>query len=306
MTLPVPILKNANILNTRRIWEGRCHLAPNPVVNQVIRYALAYNANKYKLGLYAHISLSNHQHTPFHDPDGLHADFRRDFHSQVTRSINAHRGTSEAKWSPDRKSPIIIFDTEALLEYIAYTVANACRHNLVETPEQWPGVVSLIEDLAGPTRMIKKPKCFYDPLGDLPNEVPLRFVKPPELESWTDEEYRQEVSRRVEAKCQIARDSRRAKGTKPLGRQQVLAQCPTDSARTQHPKGKLNPRIACSIKTLRIALLQWLTRFRQEHRSARIAFEGGEWEVEFPFGTYLHRRRYGVNCSAVGPPAWAD
>ena len=53
---------------------------------------------------------------------------------------------------------------------------------------------------------------------------------------------------------------------------------------------------------LRMALLLWLKQFRLDHRRARLAFEAGEWSREFPFGTYLHERRYGVNCSSVGPP----
>ncbi len=61
-------------------------------------------------------------------------------------------------------------------------------------------MIAHIEDLAGPPRIIRKPKCFYDPDGTLPEVVELRFVKPPSLSGWSDEEYRQEIERRVQVK----------------------------------------------------------------------------------------------------------
>ena len=301
MTQAAPVFKNANILNTRRTLEGIFHLTPGPVVNHILEFALAYNANKYDIGIYAYCALSNHQHLPFYDPNGHNADFRRDFHSQVTRSLNRYRGTSEAKWSPDQKSPVVLYDVEALLDKIAYTIANPCRHHLVDKPEQWPGVISLVKDLGGEPKVIKKPECFYDPNGDVPDEVSLKFVKPPELSHLTIEEYRQEIARRGEAKCKAARRSRKGR---VVGAAAVLSQDPTDKAKSKKPVGKLNPRFACSQQALRIALCLWLTDFRALHRKARLAFEAGDASSEFPFGTYLHARRYQVKCSSTGPPEW--
>ena len=76
MTLPVPVFANTDILNTRRIHERRFHLSPNPAVNKIIEYALAYTAARHGILPYAHVSLSNHQHTPCHDTLGLYPEFR--------------------------------------------------------------------------------------------------------------------------------------------------------------------------------------------------------------------------------------
>ena len=303
MTLPVPILENVSVLNTRRILGGTFHLAPNPVVNQIIEFALAYNANKHGIRLYAFCALSDHLHAPHHDPDGNSVEFRRDFHSQVTRSLNAYRGTTEAKWSPNRNGPVVLYDEESILDKIAYTIANPCHHDLVDKPEHWPGAISLVKDLAARPRTIKKPACFYDPEGDVPKSVTLQFVKPPELEHMTLKQYRDEIARRVDAKCKAARKERKGR---VVGRRAVLAQDPTDSAKSEKKSGKLNPRFACKNSALRMALLAWLTWFRGVHRNARIAFEKGDYDREFPLGTYLHVRRFDVNCSNTGPPTASD
>ena len=302
MTQPVPVLSGVSLLNTRRIHEGRFHLRPDPVVNNCIEFALAYSADKYGIELYAHISLSNHHHTVFHDPYGKHPEFRREFHSLVTRSLNVHRGTSEAKWSPDHKSPVIIFDLESLLSLTDYTLSNATRHGLVDEPEEWPGVLTKIDEIGGPPRLIRKPAKFYDPCGELPDTVRLQYLKPHELSHWTLEEYRSELQRRVDATCTQARKERRAEKRAVLGRIAILSQDPFGQPAQQPDVRTRNPRVACRLAVLRVTVLQWLAWFRRQHRSCRRKFEAGETTVEFPCGTYWHVLRYGVNCSATGPP----
>ncbi|MEM7165393.1 MAG: hypothetical protein AAF581_08015 [Planctomycetota bacterium] len=303
MTAPNPVLKNASILNSRRIHEGRHHLRPDPVVNALAKYSLAYAAERFDILLYSHCSLSNHQHTTGFDPHGQHPLFRREFHSLMTRSVNCHRGTSEAKWSPNRKSPVILWDVESVLDEIAYSIANPCLHDLVDSPEEWPGFISTIERLAGPPEWVRRPSVFYDQKGDLPELVQLQFVKPPCVADWSDDEYRAEIVRRVDQKCRDARAQRRRERRTVVGRVAVLDADPSDRAMTPLPLGELNPRVACKSVNLRIAILLWLKWFRLEHREARVAFESGEREVVFPFATYWHVLRYGVNCSTTGPPA---
>lgn len=302
MTLPVPVIPGASLLNTRRTIWGVRHLAPDPVVNQILLFTLAYTAEKHSIGLYAFIALSTHLHDPFHDPLGRHPDFRRDFHSLVTRNINNYRGVNEAKWSPNRQSPVLLADIEAILDAIAYTIANAVLHHLVDSPEDWPGAISLIEDLAGPGRMIQKPEGFFDPDGDVPDEVELRFIKPPMLADWTDEEYRAEIRRRVEAKCEFARKERKAKNIRVLGREAILAQNPKDCVRRQPKLFKLNPRIKCGDRSLRRKLLKWLSTFRTQHERARRRFRRGERDTPFPVGTFLMERLCKVVIGPGKPP----
>ncbi|MEM7168348.1 MAG: hypothetical protein AAF581_23075 [Planctomycetota bacterium] len=271
----------------------------------MIKFALALAASRHEIQLYSFCALANHLHNAFFDPKARHPLFRQDFHAAVTRSVNVHRGMSGSKWTPNDPCPVLLWDIEALLEKIAYSIANPCLHGLVEAPEQWPGAISTIEQLAGPPQVIQRPNNFYDPKGDLPKFVELRFVKPPPLADWTDDEYRKEIAKRVDTKCQEARADRRRRRKTVLGRIAVLEVSPTAAPNSSLPTGKLSPRVACKSVNLRIAFLLWLRWFRIEHREARVAFERGEYGVEFPFATYWHVLRYGVNCSTAGPPSVA-
>ncbi|MEM7164192.1 MAG: hypothetical protein AAF581_01940 [Planctomycetota bacterium] len=232
-------------------------------------------------------------------PTVNHPDFRRDYHSILTRSLNNLRGTRGSQWAPDEQSPVVLLGEDAILDASAYSLANPETHDL-ERWESWPGVISRIDQLAGPPEIITKPEWFYDPDGDVPDVAVLRYGKPLLLSEWNDEEYRSEVLRRVDERCERAREKR--KGRALLGRVAILAQSISDTPSSELPIRTRNPRVKCRSTTLRIAYLLWLSLFRREHREARLAFEAGDQEAEFPFGTYWHALRYRVNCSAVGPP----
>jgi len=302
VTAPNPVIPGASLLVTRRILDGRFHLRPDAKVNQAIAFALAYSASKHGIELYSAEALSNHCHEVIRDPRGAQPLFRRDFHQLVTRSVNVCRGTSEAKWSPDRNPPAILADREAVLDAIAYNISNAAQHDLVDKAEDWPGFMSRIEDLAGPPQIIRRPEGLYDPKGDVPETIELRFVKPAALSDMTDDEYRAEISRRVELKCAEARDRRREADTDVLGRDAILAADPEDRPSEDLPLGQLKPTLKCKDRTLRIAFARWIKAFRKAHRAARELFDAGEYDVAFPVGTFLHLQRYGVTCKGNGPP----
>ncbi|MEM7166895.1 MAG: hypothetical protein AAF581_15635 [Planctomycetota bacterium] len=196
--------------------------------------------------------MSNHQHTVLYDPYGQHPNYRRDLHSALTRSINQLRGTRGPQWTPDDQSPVVLLGIDTILHHSAYSIANPDRHDL-ETWEDWPGVLSKIEQLAGPPEIITKPEWFYDPDGDLPDTATFRFVKPPQIWDWSDDEYRAEVRRRVEDICDRAQAARR--GRPMLGRVAILAQSTLDTPKRELPSRTLNPRVACKNQKLRIAYL---------------------------------------------------
>ncbi len=306
MTLPVPVFKDTHLFNTRRTVGGAFRLRPDPVVNKAVKFCLAYTAQKNEIELHAHSSLSNHQHTSLYDPHGRHPVFRQEFHSLLARAINRHRGDQEVLWTPDHKSPIVLCDADSVLDHIAYSTANSCWHDLTDDPDEWPGVVSLVEQLAGPPEVVTRPEILFSEKGTVPETALLEYVKPRILADLTDDEYRAQVAQRVEEKCQAAKESRKKRGVSVLGRVKALAQSPDDTSKSQPEAGTLNPRVASTVRALRIAILLWLKAFRRDHREARVKFEAGDRSAEFPFGTYLHQRRYGVNCSTTGPPTLED
>ncbi|MEM7260411.1 MAG: hypothetical protein AAF488_00370 [Planctomycetota bacterium] len=303
MTAPRPVPFNGIYHDIRRTFDGTFHLRPDPACNQTVRFLLAHNATQHRIRLYAHSSLSNHQHTNFGDPEARHPEFRQDLYSQETRTLNRLRKTKGPKWTPDDQCTILLGDPEAVLDSIAYTIANPVHHNLVETPEEWPGFLSLVEDLCAPPRLIRRPAILDEYESTFPKEVYLEFQKPLLFHDWSDTEYRDEIRRRVDEKCEHAASERK----RPVaGRIAVLSSDPTDRPSTPPKSNRDTPRVAAKNVGVRRLLRLWIVLFVDEHREARQRFEGHEWTVEFPANTYWHRRRYGVNCRTADPPGGLD
>ena len=84
-----------------------------------------------------------------------------------------------------------------------------------------------------------------------------------------------------------------------LGMKRVLRQ-PCDSApHTRAPRFGIKPNVAGKNKWARIEALQTLKSFLSRYVDARLAWVAGMREVEFPPGTYLMARRFGVTVAPV-------
>ena len=84
-----------------------------------------------------------------------------------------------------------------------------------------------------------------------------------------------------------------------LGMKRVLRQ-PWDSApHTRAQPFGIKPNVASKNKWARIEALQTLKSFLSRYVDARLAWVAGMREVEFPPGTYLMARRFGVTVALV-------
>ena len=57
----------------------------------------------------------------------------------------------------------------------------------------------------------------------------------------------------------------------------------------------------CKDPVKRKELEEAYVQFLIAHEEARLAFARGEWDVEFPAGTYLMKERYNVRCAQAPP-----
>ncbi len=129
-----------------------------------------------------------------------------------------------------------------------------------------------------------------------PKVAELKLVRPPVMTDLSDDELRDEILARVDARELELIEQRRRSGKQVLGMKKVLAQhwaaCP--------PKRKdlftTVPNVSGRSKWARIEALQRRAEFLQAYARARDAFAAGDRDVAFPPGTWLMRRRYNVRC----------
>jgi REP element-mobilizing transposase RayT len=298
MSAPRRVLPGVSYLVTRRCSERRCFLRPDRAVNALILYCLAVAAARHSIALHAYVVLSNHYHFILTDTRGVLPLFQHDFDLLVARALNARYAHFEAFWASGTYSAVELTDPDAVLEKIAYVLANPVAAGLVARGALWPGLISRAADLGAAPRMVSRPAEFFQQQGPraLPAQVALALVVPPGFEAQPVEMVRAQVAARVAEHEERARRTRQ--GRPFLGRRGVLRQRVFGRPGDHEPRFRLNPQVAGRAKWTRLDALERLRSFRIAYRRAWAQLKAGLQAAIFPAGTWRLHRELGVLCEA--------
>ncbi len=300
VSLPRPIICKRTAMSTRRCSERRFFLRPSERTNQAILYALGYASETFGVELHHCLVMGNHHHTGHTDHFGMLSDFLQAFHQLVARSLNVELGRSEALWSATEQTSVVDQMTpEDAFRSMIYALTNGVQAQLVERAHQWPGVSSLSAQLLDRTMVVRRPHWFYDPDGDMPTYVRLRFTRLPGFEHLSHAEWVAKVKAAIAVEEAKAARERARTGRRVLGRKAVKAQSPFGAPRTGRGRGGVSPRVKAKNRWRRVEALRRNKQWLAEYRDAYGAYREGR-AATFPHGTNQLRRFHGVRCAA-GP-----
>jgi len=280
---------------TRRVHKRQMLLVEDDYVRQVIEYTLGYCLQKYNVELHAIVVEGNHIHRVDTDIDGLRPKFIQDFHSLLARQLNRHYNEGDAFFSNKQTSIVDNATAHDVMQRIVYTMGNPVADGIERegknhkgTRMRWPQ----------PDRVIKRPEGFWRPPekgGVAPDEVTLRFKRPPGWEGLCDEELDLLLERRVLAYEKDKREEREADGK--AFRCDVTQERPDPRSfpMSRHRLFGLSPLIGAAMKEHRLAAISRLRDFRRRHAVARLRKQAGENGIVFPHGTYLAVQRWAVS-----------
>ena len=298
MTHPREILPGRTYLVTRRTTQRQFLLRPSTGTNQNVRYCLALAAERTGVILHAVCVMSNHWHGVVTDPDARLPEFTECFHKLLAKAQNASLNRWENLWSSDKTSHVLLTSQEDVLQKMAYVLANPTAAGLVKSPEEWPGVISR---RFGEVSIAEMPDVFFDENGDLPEEVELRFERPPIFPHLSDAELYARLCDEVAKNVRLARGEMVQRGNSFLGRASVLRQSveavPKTDARRRNP----NPRIAGRSNVDRVAAIRRMCEFLCAYRAAWNEWRQGKRDATFPAGTYALRIYACVKCAEEAP-----
>lgn len=281
------ISPGAIIMVTRVTAERQFFLRPDADTNQILLYCLAVAAQRCEMDVILPSFLSDHHHTTLKDRMGRSPEFTEHFHKLTARAMNAMRCRNENLWSCAAPNVVRLVDRAAVMDKLVYAATNPVKHGLVERVCDWPGVNGLEALLEQRTITIKRPEHFFSPDGDMPEEVTLDLVLPPELGD--PDEFRRELRERVAAVEAEYAVERAHSGRRVLGRSAILKESWLARPSSPPPRGTLRPTIATKNKEARIAALQRNAVFLAAYQLARHLWLAG-FDVIFPPGTYWLRR----------------
>jgi hypothetical protein len=212
----------------------------------------------------------------------------------IAKAQNAWLNRRENFWSSERTSVVRLVADADVLEKMAYTIANPTTALLVESPDQWPGVLS---HWSSGTTEVEMPDVFFDRSGDLPKKLPLDIVRPQIFGQLTDEQLTRALQEGVEKFVTHARAAVADAKSSFVGATAVLNQSFDSKPSTEEPLGTLNPRVAAKSPVMRGQAIQKMQLFVKAYRAAWVRWRDGVRDVIFPAGTYALRLHSGVLCA---------
>jgi hypothetical protein len=201
-------------------------------------------------------------------------------------------------WDSEPTSRVQLCTSQAVIEKLAYVMANPVDAALVHRAEDWPGITTLPHELGSKTWTVERPDFYFDPDNpQWPKSATLRLTLP--RTPWAQQEVRHRVERELAHQETEAHRRVQCKGWRVLGRSGVLRSSPYERARSREPLRGLNPHIAVGRgqRQAFFEAVKVLKAFRRAYRSALQRWRQGCRAVVFPAATWQMRWLHGVQVA---------
>jgi REP element-mobilizing transposase RayT len=283
-------LPGMSFLITRRT-VCRTHLfQPDAVIAQLFLYILAVCAARYGIIVHAVVLMSTHEHIVLSDPLGKLSEFLAQLHRLMALTVKIHRKWQGAVWDSDPPSEVELITPQAVIEKLAYVMANPVEAGLVMCAHQWPGVTTLPTQLGTAQFTVERPEIYFDADNPIWPEAATLQLQMPEI-GLSDEAIRERVAAELDVLERKARAEVKAKGWRFLGPQRIAQLSPLKQASSSEPVRKRNPTFAVGRgqRTAFFHAVKVLRTFRKLYQEALSEWRKGVRDVIFPAGTRLMR-----------------
>ena len=200
-------------------------------------------------------------------------------------------------WDHEKTSVVELRTTQAIIEALAYVMANPVAAGLVRVAADWPGIMTSPDDLGRASWTVTRPSYYFDPDNPAwPETATLRLSLPPvEI---TEDNLRDAVHAELRMLEQEAQQKVRARGWRFASRAKLASLSPFARAKSQEPLRARNPTFAVGRgqhEALVHAVLA-IRAFREAYRVALQSWRCGLRSALFPAETWLMRW---LHCAPV-------
>jgi REP element-mobilizing transposase RayT len=302
MSQPRAIVPGATYLLTRRALRRHLLFRPDVAITRVILYSLAVSAERYGLRVHALCAMSTHIHLVVTDVRGVLPRFLQSFHRLVALGTKTLRAWEGAVWDHEPTSVVRLMTPEAVVEKIAYTLANPVIAGLVRHAHEWPGAKVCAGDLGCSELRAKRPEVYFKPTNPKwPNEATLRVELPPHVDMNGADEFRRDVAAELQRQEARARAEVHRRGRHFLGAERACRASPYDRVTSFEPLRDRNPTFAVGRGRADSGkrAIDAIRAFRVAYRGALERWRSGIRSAVFPVGTWLMRVLHGVSVDDV-------
>ncbi|WP_437827154.1 transposase [Sorangium sp. So ce1153] len=300
MSQPREIAPGATYLITRRVLRRHLLLRPDTAMNQLLVYALAVSARRYGVEVHALCAMSTHLHLVVTDVQGVLPRFLQFFHRLVALGTKVLRTWDGPVWDHEPTSVVRLLTRAAVVEKIAYVLANPVAAGLVRHAKQWPGIKVDVDELGRGVLHATRPSAYLDPENpQWFEQATLPLALPPVVEHEHAEGFRHQVADELARQEERAHAEMERKGLRFLGAEQASKISPYERATSFEGLHDRNPTFAVGRDqgdAWRIAAAA-VSAFRASYRAALERWRTGVRSAVFPAGTWWMRMFHGVDVS---------
>ena len=315
MSPPGIYVRGATTALTRRTTMRKAFLAPwDPMVEHLTLWFLAKAQAQTGTAIHASHWVINHHHTDVTPSyDGGLADFTRVLHGELSAALNTlladRRYDAPGELFDDRPTHRMrLLDAEAQAGHHIYGCLQGVAAGLVARPEDTPCVALNYRHWKRGPVTIERPPLYVDPRTN-PTELPLTVDAMPELYRAFDgdlDALLHHMKRMEDHGCRSLRAARRGRpvaGAKAVRRLHPWSE-PSTLRETRGKPQRTFKAGARGIVGVRreVGAAAETTRFRGDHRDARVARRAGDLERAYPYGTYAARVFQGAPVQPEPPP----
>jgi hypothetical protein len=187
---------------------------------------------------------------------------------------------------------------QAVIEKLAYVMANPVKAGLVRHARDWPGITVLPHELGRRVWTLKRPEAYFNAKNrQWPNTIELTLTLPASLErTYGADALREVVQEELERQERLAYQEVHNHGWRVLGAARVRRLSPYRRATSFELLRDRNPTFAVGRgqKKVFCEAVAELRAFRHAYRQALEQWRAGLRSVVFPQGTWCMCRMHGV------------
>ncbi len=301
VSAPRQVVPGRTYLLDRRTTRRFFLLRPDPdgEMQRVFLYVLAVCAAKFGVLVHGLVQMSSHYHLVVTDVEGVMPDFLRELNRLLALTTKAHRRWPEELFNKSQTSCVRLVTRAAIVEKLAYVIANPVAALAVRTARKWPGAIALAEELGRKVFRVRRPEGYLDPTNERwPEVAELPVVLPQQLVDELGEDgAREAVAVQVADKERAARAEGRREHKAFVGAKRVVQAAITVRGTNPEERGVRAPTFAAAGDgaAAKQAVAE-LREFRASYRDQLERWKEGDRDVTFPHGTWWMRVHHAVRC----------
>jgi putative transposase len=271
------------------------HAAFTDSIPNILGSWLARGVEKFGIDLYGFVWMSNHAHLLFRAPRDNFADFMGYLNGQIASNVNRFLGRKHQLWSR-RYAVAQVLDDEAVLERLAYLLANPQNAGLADSIEDWAGLSSaafLLEHREQRFLCFDRTAWHRNgrpkDIAPFLSTVKLEHKVLPQLATLDKQALHLKLQKLIRQKLRLTTNSGVQDPLHSTRRRfQARTVIPTDSP--AHPKRSPQPLCHTTKLSLYKLYCEWYRQFRAAYKYCSRQYMQGNTNVEFPPGAFAPSR----------------